>query len=201
MLILASGCGASAPAAKQADAKPANSTAEKKADATAGSTKSAATPAQQTVDKPKDDIWTYYNDAKWIDDFNGLKSEVEKVVVTDKGPKVQDGQIVDGQFVSYVGVKFKLTNTTKDKFTAYPDQARLVTSTGEQIEDPDMNGTDHIGGEIDEGVTKEGNIVWKLKKGHATDIQWVKLTWDTHPGGEDKLDSRKKYEIKIQLKP
>lgn len=145
----------------------------------------------------QDDVWTYYEGSKWLEDYNGLKQEIEKVVVTDKGPasSKESGE------ASYVGVKFKLENTTENKFTTYPDQAVLVTSTGEQIEMPSMFISDHIGGEIDEGVKKEGNLIWELKnKGTAKDITWIKLKWSTREGGEDKFDSEpKKYEIKLDL--
>ncbi|AHD06199.1 hypothetical protein ABNB59_21180 [Paenibacillus larvae] len=83
--------------------------------------------------KDKKDIWTYYENAKWTDDFKGLKTEIEKVVVSDKAPQKDDPSKMDA---SAVGIKINLHNTTDGKFTTYPDQARLVTSTGEQIETP-----------------------------------------------------------------
>lgn len=57
----------------------------------------------------------------------------------------------------------------------WPDQARLVTSTGEQIDMPDMLNSDHIGGESKGGVTKEGDVVWKLKNHNSSDIKWVRM--------------------------
>lgn len=149
----------------------------------------------------KKDIWTYYNDAKWSEDFNGLKMEIQKVVASDKGPKIEGGQIKENEFNSYVGVKFKMENTTKGKFTAYPDQAKLVTSTGEQIEIANMFLSDHLGGEIDEGVIKEGNVIWQLKRGHAEDISWVKIEWGAHVGGDTEFDKpRKEFSVKLDLK-
>lgn len=148
----------------------------------------------------QDDIWTYYEGSKWAEDYKGLNQEILKVVITDKGPSM-DKDNKDTKDGSYVGIKFKLDNTTKDKFTTYPDQAVLVTSTGEQIEMPSMFLSDHIGGEIDEGVKKEGNIIWELKnKGTAKDITWIKLKWSTREGTEDKFDSETHdYEIKLDL--
>lgn len=144
------------------------------------------------------DPWTYYNNAQWSDNFNGLKLQVEKVVVTDKAPELQDQTKQDA---SAVGVKFKLENTTQGKFTVYPDQAVLVTSTGEQIDMPEMFVSDHIGGEIDLGVIKEGNVIWYLKRGHAADIQWIKLKFSGRVGTESSFDGQSKdFEFTINLK-
>jgi len=100
------------------------------------------------------EIWTYYDNAKWSEDFAGLKTEIQKVVVTDIAPTVED----ENAKASAVGVKFLIENTTDHMFTTYPDQAILITSTGEQIDMPDMWISDHIGGDIHEGVIKEGML-------------------------------------------
>ncbi|MGM0852565.1 MAG: lipoprotein [Bacillota bacterium] len=145
----------------------------------------------------EEDIWTYYNDAKWSDDYSGLKMEIQKAVVTDKAPTMED----ENAETSAVGVKFKMENTTDGKFTLYPDQAVLVTSTGEQIDMPDMWVSDNIGGEIDKGVIKEGNIIWYLERGHAEDIEWIKMEFSGHQGAEDDFEAEmKEYEIELQLK-
>lgn len=162
-----------------------------------------ATPAKNEEELAEDqaakegDIWTYYDNAKWSDDYNGLKLEVQKVVVTDKAPTIED----ENANASAVGVKFKMENTTDGKFTFYPDQAVLVTSTGEQIDMPDMWVSDSIGGEIDKGVIKEGNIIWYLERGNAESIEWIKMSFHGHQGAEDNFDSEtKEYEFELQLK-
>lgn len=153
-------------------------------------------PSPSESSNNEKDIWTYYEEAKWSDDFNGLKSEIQKVVVTDKAPTMEEQDKYDH---SAVGVKFRLENTTEGIFTTYPDQAELITSTGEQIEDPDMWVSDHLGGEIEEGVIKEGNIIWYLTRGHAEDIEWIKMKWYAVQG--DSFDGeRKEYSVKLQLK-
>ncbi|WP_089097095.1 hypothetical protein [Parageobacillus galactosidasius] len=102
---------------------------------------------------------------------------------------------------SVVGVKFQIENTTNGKFTTYPDQAVLVTSTGEQIDMPDMLVSDPLGGEIDKGVIKEGDVIWYLQRGNAEKIEWIKLKWTAHVGGEDELDGEmKEYEVELKLK-
>ncbi|RUT48583.1 hypothetical protein EJP82_01180 [Paenibacillus anaericanus] len=143
------------------------------------------------------DIWTYYNDATWSDEFKGLKSEIIKVVVSDRAPRLDDESIFDA---SVVGVKFKLENTTEGIFNTYPDQAVLVTSTGEQIDMPEMLVSDHIGGEIEKGVMKEGSVIWYLNRGHAEDITWIKLKWNTIQGDLMGDGEHTKHSVELQLK-
>lgn len=187
LTIALAGCSSNEASQKITD----NST---KATAKTGTQQSPApSTATTTTTAPKqaEDIWTYYNNATWTDNFNGLKLTVEKVVVSDKAPEETDPTKKDA---SAVGVRFKLENTTQGKFTTYPDQAHLVTSTGEQIDMPTMLGSDHIGGEIDTGVIKEGNVIWYLQRGHASDIKWIKLQFDNHVGGEEQFDGAHKTE-------
>jgi len=109
--------------------------------------------------------------------------------------------VVAPEYKSLVGVKFRMENTTNQKFTVYPDQAVLITSTGEQIEMPDMFLSDHLGGEIHEGVVKEGNLIWVLQRGHAEDIKWIKLEFTGHKGAEDQFDMPlEKFTVTLQLK-
>lgn len=143
------------------------------------------------------DIWTYYDNAKWSDNYNGLVMEIQKAVVSDKAPTPED----ENAKTSAVGIKFKMENTTQDKFTFYPDQAVLVTSTGEQIDMPDMFVSDQLGGEIDKGVIKEGNIIWYLERGQAEQIEWIKVSFSGHQGAEDNFEAEtKEYEIELKLK-
>lgn len=162
----------------------------------ADSTPASVDEAEKEPEKEAD-IWTYYDNAKWSDNYNGLAMEIQKVVVTDVAPKPED----ENAKTSAVGVKFKMENTTDGKFTFYPDQAVLVTSTGEQIDMPDMFVSDHIGGEIDKGVIKEGNIIWYLERGNAEAIEWIKLSFSGRQGAEDQFDAEiKEYEIELKLK-
>jgi hypothetical protein len=141
------------------------------------------------------DIWTRY-ESTWEDDFGGLKTRIDRVGVTDTAPDEEKGT----NDASYVGVRFYLENTTTELFTTYPDQATLVTSTGEQIDSPDFfNGDGDVGGEIDEGVIKEGTVMWKLQRGHALDIKWIKLKWRAYKG--DSYSGGRDYEVKLNLQP
>lgn len=125
-------------------------------------------------------------DTLWSDDFMGLKTEIQSVSLLGDS----------------VIVKFRLENTTDQKFTASPDQARLVTSTGEQIEFNDLNLSDNtLSGEIHKGVIKEGNVGWNLKRGQADEIEWIILEWSSRSGGTNDYDvERKNYEVELELK-
>ncbi|AKU27860.1 MULTISPECIES: hypothetical protein [Geobacillus] len=172
---------------------------DEKAKAKAGENAKSTNEDKQQNQKKKEDIWTYYENATWSDNFKGLKTTIQKVVVSDKAP----GYDEEGNEIptSAVGVKFQIENTTEGKFTTYPDQAVLVTSTGEQIDMPDMIVSDHIGGEIDKGVIKEGDVIWYLQRGNAEKIEWIRLKWSAHVGGEDELDGEmKEYEVELKLK-
>lgn len=156
----------------------------------------AETESKET-EKEKD-IWTYYENATWEDDFKGLKTTIQKVVVSNEVPRMNDeGEEIES---SAVGVKFKLENTTEGKFTTYPNQATLVTSTGEQV-DADLWVSEDIGGEIDKGVIKEGNVIFYLERGEADKIEWVKLSWTGNTGGDTDADVEyKEWETEMQLK-
>ncbi|MED4991016.1 hypothetical protein [Parageobacillus toebii] len=45
---------------------------------------------------------------------------------------------------------------------------------------PDMLVSDPLGGEIDKGVIKEGDVIWYLQRGNAEKIEWIKLKWTAH---------------------
>jgi hypothetical protein len=194
LLLALTGCGAD-KATEELDKNDKNKAEAKVEDkATEGEDKSADT---STEDAKAEDVWTYYDNAKWSDNYNGLAMEIQKAVVTDKAPTMED----ENAKASAVGVKFRMENTTDGKFTFYPDQAVLVTSTGEQIDMPDMLVSDSIGGEIDKGVIKEGNIIWYLERGQAEQIEWIKLTFSGHQGAEDNFEAEtKEYEIELKLK-
>ncbi|WP_210367042.1 hypothetical protein [Bacillus sp. REN3] len=192
LMVLLAACGADS-ATEELEKNDTNKAEAKTGDKAA---KAEEDSKPEEEEKPED-IWTYYDNAKWSDNYNGLKLEVQKVVVSDKAPTMED----ENAKASAVGVKFKMENTTEGKFTFYPDQAVLVTSTGEQIDMPDMWVSDDLGGEIDKGVIKEGNIIWLLERGNAEAIEWIKMSFTGHQGDEDNFDAEtKEYEFEIKLK-
>lgn len=148
-----------------------------------------------------EDIWTYYDDAKATETFEDLTMDIQKMVVSDKAPGMDDNG--NDIITSAVGMKIKIENASDSKvYITYPDQATLVTSTGEQVE-AEMFVSDHVGGEIHEGVIKEGNIIWYLERGHAEDIEWVKINWTSRyddPDGDYDKNTRKEHSVKLELK-
>lgn len=168
-----------------------------KAEAKVGAEATKVEEAEEEVAEEPSEIWTYYDNAKWSEDFAGLKTEIQKVVVTDIAPTVED----ENAKASAVGVKFKIENTTDHMLTTYPDQAVLITSTGEQIDMPDMWISDDIGGDIHEGVIKEGNVIWYLERGQAEAIEWIKLEWTAQNPEDDNFDTAyHTYSVKLDLK-
>ncbi|MBZ9536901.1 hypothetical protein KGR20_22340 [Cytobacillus oceanisediminis] len=193
--VVMAACGSDATDIKQSD--------DEKAKAKTDQTELADKENSEEADskEKEEDIWTYYDDAKWEDSWEGLKFTIQKAVVSDKAPGLDDsGNEIT---TSAVGVKMQIENTTSDKiYTTYPDQATLVTSTGEQV-DADMFISDHLGGEIHEGVIKEGNIIFYLERGNAESIEWIKLTWSNSyedPDGDYEKDLYKDTEVKLELK-
>lgn len=148
-----------------------------------------------------EDIWTYYDDATHEETWEGMKFNIEKVVVSDNAPGINEDR--EEVVSSAVGIKMTIENTTEDKvYTTYPDMATLVTSTGEQIE-ADMYVSDRLGGDIHEGVIKQGDIYFYLERGGASDIEWIKLNWNNSyddPDGDYEKGLYQDLSVKIQLK-
>lgn len=169
---------------------------EEEAENKSENTTKTASGEEKEEEKDEEDIWTHYEDATWEGDWRGLESEIQIVSVTDDIEEDADGNS------SAVGVKFKIENTTEHKFDTYPDQATLITSTGEQVE-ANLIASDSIGGDIGEGVIKEGVVLFFLERGDAESIEWVNLEWNTTDDeskeDEDYGDMRETNEVKLEL--
>ncbi|MEK4520034.1 hypothetical protein NSS64_32645 [Paenibacillus sp. FSL H8-0122] len=151
-----------------------------------------STTPTSTQDSKTADYWTVVNKTTWTDDFDGLKTSINKVVVSDEVP------LSDGSKKSAVGVSFTIENTTKETFNTFPDQAEIVTSTGEQIT-ADLFQSEDIGGEIFEGVTKKGGVIFFLERGNAKDIKWVTLKWFAKHGEAMGDGERMDYDVKMEF--
>lgn len=149
-------------------------------------------------DAVSDDIWTYYSDATWEDDFNGLKMEVREVGVTDSA----DSNLDADAKMSAVGITFFMENTSDHSFETYPDQADIKTNTGEYVS-ADVLVTDDIGGVIEPGDEVEGNLFFQLE-GSALEIDSLTLLWNvTDMESEDEGiydDVMKSFEAELRLK-
>lgn len=156
---------------------------------------------KEDAEKADEDIWVKYKGINAVDTgLNGIKVTIADVAVTDDAEIEEEGKTVKK---SVVAVHMLVENTTADKvFNVYPDQATLTTSTGEQVE-VEMWNSDDIGGEIHEGVIKEGDIFFYLERGHAEEINWIKLTFSgdyTDPSGNYENDIYYDYAMKVNLK-
>ena len=156
---------------------------------------------KEEAKKAAEDIWVKYKGINAVDTgLKGIKITLADVAVTDNAEVEEEGKTVNK---SVVAVHMLVENTTADKvFNVYPDQATLTTSTGEQVEIETWD-SDDIGGEINEGVIKEGDIFFYLKRGHAEEINWIKLTFSgdyTDPSGNYDKDIYHDYAMKVNLK-
>ncbi len=82
-----------------------------------------------------------------------------------------------------VVVEFEIKNNNKFMISTYPTQAKFVTNTGEQVE-ADMFASESFDGDIYEGVTKSGHVVFNLEKTPVDDLKSFKMIWSTsHDNG------------------
>ncbi len=78
-----------------------------------------------------------------------------------------------------VVVNFEIKNNNEFKINTYPTQATFITNTGEQVE-ADMWASESFDGEIFEGVTKDGHILFSLDKTAIEELTSFKMAWNTY---------------------
>ena len=78
----------------------------------------------------------------------------------------------DGETVTLITIDATVENTADSNVSFYPDQATLVTDTGQEVE-ADSSLSDAVGGNFVGTAKKEGNIQWVLK--HDENIKKVTL--------------------------
>ncbi|MFJ8246199.1 hypothetical protein [Peribacillus asahii] len=152
------------------------------------------------TDTVEEDGFIKYRGAEWQGDYDsgGLTFKIHGFSVTNDLAKAYNIANAEPDHKA-VQVWFEVENTTDDKkYEVYPDQATLVTSTGEQVK-PDPILTNHkIAGEIFEGVTKEGDIIFVLENTEdVADIESVKFVFKVY--SED-MAASEEYEVDLQLK-
>jgi len=138
------------------------------------------------------DGWTVRN-ISITEEWKGLEVEILGIAWAEQIYEDYDGNLHD-----IITVNFRIKNTrTSGKFTVYPDQGTLVTSTGEQVS-ANLWESDSIGGELFEGVTKEGVVVWPLERGKVDSITWVRIIFSAYDESSG-LFSSKEFDIRIEL--
>jgi len=126
--------------------------------------------------------------------------EITQAALTDKAPKVVSDTST-AKTSSAVAIKFKMTNTTQGKFTTFPNQAKLTTSTGLVLDSPHGTLTNVFGGVLEAGAAKEGDIIWVLQPGQAQGIEWITIDWWAKVGDNGEFGTKREYfTAKLELK-
>ena len=100
-----------------------------------------------------------------------------------------------------VVVKFEIQNKNDFMISTYPCQATFITNTGEQVEaDPWAN--ESFDGDIYEGVTKEGHVLFNLDKTTIDELKSFKMAWSTNHenGTSDNYDDDYYKDNKLEVK-
>lgn len=99
-----------------------------------------------------------------------------------------------------VVVKFEIQNKNDFPINTYPCQAKLITNTGEQVE-ADIIASESFDGEIFEGVTQEGYVLFNLDKTKIDELKSFKMAWHTdHENGtSDNYDDDYSKENKLEV--
>jgi len=192
--LLFTGCGSSvADKVKKDDAEMADQPAAKIDAGKDGDSK----PSEESDagEKKNEDLYNYY-DLNIVEEWKGLKVEILALAL---------GEQIESDFqespVDVVVLKFRIENTRGEgELTVYPDQGTLITSTGEQLE-PDIWESDHIGGDIYEGVIKDGIVIWVLERGHVFDLEWIRIKFNAYDENADIFSDNysKDFDIKIDI--
>lgn len=102
-----------------------------------------------------------------------------------------------------VVVKFEIQNDNDFMICTYPSQATFITNTGEQVE-ADIIASESFDGDIYEGVTKEGYVLFNLDKTSIDELESFKMAWSTNHenGTSDNYDDDyyKDNELQVTLK-
>lgn len=128
------------------------------------------------------------------------------MTVTVTGATVQHVQVAEGyidffdsrEFATVV-IHVTVRNNSEDDICFYPDQAVLVTNTGEQVDGPHMFISDHIGGTFFGKIVKDGAVAYILPKSEAQEIEWVKLIMSAPHLDNTFDDVGKELRIKIDF--
>ncbi|EBD1503615.1 hypothetical protein LMU08_002379 [Listeria monocytogenes] len=184
-------CGNSSNNAKEESKEKSTSTANESEDLT------EETPAEEE----ESDSGIIDNEdyaTSWSDDWKGLQTKISSVSVfkVDSAKLAEDGEDGEGLIV----VNYELNNNSEIDFNTYPDQGVLVAD-GKQI-DASMINSDDLGGELMQGVSRDGAVVYILPTlNDVSDIKDIRLTWSANYETDNyEEDSFKDYDARITLK-
>ncbi|HHR3168042.1 hypothetical protein [Listeria monocytogenes] len=186
-----SACGSSSDSAKEESKEESTSTTNESEDLTEDET-----TMEEETDSGIIDSEDYAT--SWSDDWKGLQTKISSVSVfkVDSAKLAEDGEDGEGLIV----VNYELNNNSEIDFNTYPDQGVLVAD-GKQI-DASMINSDDLGGELMQGVSKDGAVVYILPTlNDVSDIKDIRLTWSaSYETDNYEEDSFKDYDARITLK-
>lgn len=147
---------------------------ESKGNAVTQTTVSETQTETSTTTEPNGVLKRAEYKADFSEDWNGLITSIDKVVVVELSDEEKENSMLENNFV--VQVYYKITNNGDKDFNTYPDQGIMVIE-GQQV-DSEMFGSDSIGGEIMKGVTKEGLVTYSVPKIENVDaVKDIRLKW------------------------
>lgn len=132
----------------------------------------------------------------WSEDWHDVNFKITDISVA----QYSDEEIINAMDAEFmIGVKFVITNSSDHKITTYPDQGKVVIN-GKQA-DSNMFVSDDVGGEIMNGSSVEGVVVYPLKDiASVDDVKEVRVVWnatDFDSGNMD--DTGKDFDVPLQL--
>lgn len=112
--------------------------------------------------------------ANWSESWNGLDFKIDRVGIAELTDEEVQSQGLENNYIVFVN--YIITNNGDKDFNTYPEQGVLVIE-GQQV-DAQYFGSDDIGGEIMQGVTKEGAILYSVKDiQDVTAVKNIRLKW------------------------
>jgi len=134
----------------------------------------------------------------WTEDWHDTTFKITEVsVVQYSDPEAIE--FTDSEYM--VGVNFSIQNNGDHAISAYPDQGIAIIN-GKQY-DADMMLSDSIGGDIIDGSTVEGVVVFAVPDlTSVDDVTELRLTWpaDDFEDTTNMDDTSKDFDVTLELK-
>lgn len=138
-------------------------------------------------------------DPNWSDDtWAGTTVKIDKVTVIKVKP-FKDTDEKNNVYNGVVKVHYVISPTKDIHF--YATQGTLNTNDGQQV-DANMYTSDDFDGDINQGATKSGNVIYTLKTlNNVKDITSLRLKWDADYDTDNYEDenANKTYDITVNL--
>lgn len=135
--------------------------------------------------------------ADWSESWNGLDFKIDRVAIAEMTDEEVESQGIENNYI--VMVNYVITNNGDKDFYTYPDQGVLVVE-GQQV-DAELFGSDDLGGEILQGVTKEGAVIYSVKNiEDVTAVKNIRLKWSANYDTDDwEEESHKDFDVTFDL--